>query len=180
MCSAKVGVAGKYERRVFRISRVRARECRIKNALCLPGAGGFPQVWPYFSGRAECDLGSCTHIGYKSKILKVRIIARRTLYRYVESLVGHKDQRAVKAALDSWFHEAVAADWRTPADVTKKYASASIVGSDRVVFNIKGNDHRLVTAIDYKRRTIFIKWVGSHAEYDKIDVKTVNYEHQTD
>ena len=94
-------------------------------------------------------------------------------------MAGHKDQRAVKAALDSWFHEAVAANWKTPPDVTKTYATASIVSSDRVVFNIKGNDYRLVTAIDYRRQVIFIKWLGSHAKYDKIDVKTVKYEAQT-
>lgn len=60
------------------------------------------------------------------------------------------------------------------------YASASIVGSDRVVFNIKGNDYRLVTAIDYRRQAVFIKWVGNHSDYDKIDVKTVKYERKTD
>jgi len=110
---------------------------------------------------------------------QVRIIARRTLTRFVESLAGHKDQRAVKAALDAWFHEVAEADWKTPVDVTKKHATASIVSSDRVVFNIKGNDYRLVTAIDYRRQVVFIKWLGTHAHYDKIDVKTVKYESQT-
>jgi len=51
------------------------------------------------------------------------------------------------------------------------------VGLDRVVFNIKGNDYRLVVAIHYDRRIVFIKWIGSHAAYDRIDVKTVRYEH---
>ena len=73
-----------------------------------------------------------------------------------------------------------AAKRRTPADVTKTYATASIVGSERVVFNIKGNDYRLVAAVDYRRQVVFIKWLGSHAAYDKIDVKTVRYESQTD
>jgi mRNA interferase HigB len=57
----------------------------------------------------------------------------------------------------------------------KAYASASIVGSDCVVFHIKGNNYRLVVAIHYRLQIVFIKWLGSHAEYDKIDVKTVNY-----
>ena len=61
------------------------------------------------------------------------------------------------------------------ADVKRAYGTASIISSDRVVFNIKGNDYRLVTAIDYARRVVFIKWVGSHREYDKIDAKTVQY-----
>lgn len=107
----------------------------------------------------------------------MRVIARSTLRRFLESLTGSKDQKAVKAALDSWFHETQHADWKNPADVVKAYANASIVGADRVVFNIKGNDYRLVVAIHYRLQIVFIKWLGSHAEYDKIDVKTVKYEH---
>jgi mRNA interferase HigB len=107
----------------------------------------------------------------------MRVIARKTLKRYIDSLKGSKDQKAVKSALDSWFEEVRQADWKSPADVVKAYANASIVGSDRVIFNIKGNDYRLVIAIHYRLRIVFIKWLGSHAEYDKIDVKTVNYGH---
>lgn len=105
----------------------------------------------------------------------MRVIARSTLKSFVESLQGSKDQKAVKAALESWFHEAQAADWRSPSDVLKSYRNASIVGSDRVVFNVKGNDYRLVVAIDYPRQIIFIKWIGPHADYDKIEVKTVQF-----
>jgi mRNA interferase HigB len=104
----------------------------------------------------------------------VRIIARKTLRQFVESLRGSKDQKAVKSALDSWFHEVQAAEWNTPADVTRNYANASIVGH-RVVFNIKGNSYRLVAAVDYRRKIVFIKWLGTHAAYDMIDVKTVKY-----
>ena len=104
----------------------------------------------------------------------MRIIARKTLGEFVDSLRGSKDQKAVKSALDSWFHEVQAAEWNTPADVTRNYANASIVG-DRVVFNIKGNSYRLVVALDYRRQIVFIKWLGTHAAYDKIDVKTVKY-----
>lgn len=57
----------------------------------------------------------------------------------------------------------------------RSYANASIVGSDRVVFNIKGNDYRLVVAVDYPRQIIFIKWIGTHTDYNKIDVKAVKY-----
>ena len=110
----------------------------------------------------------------------MRVIARKTLRRFIDTLTGSKDQRAVKSALDSWFHEAFRAEWRTPADILKAYANASIVGSDRVVFNIKGNSYRLVVAINYAHQIVFIKWIGSHADYDKIDVKTVNYGDQAD
>jgi mRNA interferase HigB len=74
----------------------------------------------------------------------------------------------------------VRAEWRTPADVLKSYANASIVGSDRVVFNIKGNSYRLVVAILYAHQIVFIKWIGSHADYDKIDARKVNYADQAD
>ena len=110
----------------------------------------------------------------------MRVIAKKTLTRFVDTLKGNKEQKAVKAALESWFHEAANAIWSTPADVVRKYASASIVGSDRVVFNVKGNSYRLVVAISYAHQIVFIKWVGSHADYDKIDVRTVKYGNRTD
>jgi mRNA interferase HigB len=109
----------------------------------------------------------------------VRVIARKALRRFVGSLKGNRDQRAVKSALDSWFHEAVHAEWKTPADVVRACANASIVGSDRIVFNIKGNSYRLVVSIDYAHQIVFINWVGSHAHYDEIDVRTVEYGDQT-
>ncbi len=94
----------------------------------------------------------------------MRIIARKTLRNFVDALRGSRDQKAVKSALESWFHEVQSAKWKTP-----------IVGNDRVVFNIKGNAYRLVVTVDYQREIVFIKWLGTHAEYDKIDVKTVRY-----
>lgn len=105
----------------------------------------------------------------------MRIVARKTLRSFIDSLIGSKDHKVVKSALDSWFHEVQNADWRKPSDVTKSYASASVVANSRVVFNIKGNAYRLVVAIDYGRQIVFIKWLGSHADYDEIDVKTVTY-----
>lgn len=108
------------------------------------------------------------------------MIARKTLVTFVESLKGTNDYRAVKTALDSWFYEVQAAEWSSPVDVKRSYGNASIVGEDRVVFNIKGNAYRLVVAVDYKRHIVFIKWLGSHRAYDQIDVKTVKYGHKTD
>jgi mRNA interferase HigB len=77
----------------------------------------------------------------------VRIIARRTLREFVESRTGHKDHAALKAAVDAWFDEARKADWKTTADVKRRYASASVVSAERIVFNIKGNDYRLVVSV---------------------------------
>jgi mRNA interferase HigB len=110
----------------------------------------------------------------------VRVIARKTLHLFVDSLRGSKDYKTVKSALDAWFHEVARADWKNPAAVTRAYRNASIVGADRVVFNIKGNAFRLVVAIDYRHQIVFIKWIGSRADYDKIDVRTVKYGHQAD
>jgi mRNA interferase HigB len=106
----------------------------------------------------------------------MRIIARRTLKRFVEARAGRRDQAALKAALDAWFDEARKARWTSSADVKRRYRTASIVTSERVVFNIKGNDYRLVVAVDYEKGIVWIKWIGSHAAYDRIDVRTVGYD----
>ena len=106
----------------------------------------------------------------------MRIIARRTLREFIESRAGYKDQAALKAALDAWFDEARKAQWRSTADVKRLYATASVVTADRIVFNIKGNDYRLVTAVDFEKGIVWIKWIGTHKDYDQIDVKEVEYE----
>lgn len=105
----------------------------------------------------------------------MRIIARRTLRDFVASLAGRRDQPAVKAALDAWFDEAKRARWRSTADIRQSYATASVVTAERVVFNIKGNDYRLVTAIDFEKGIVWIKWLGTHRDYDRIDVKEVDH-----
>jgi len=106
----------------------------------------------------------------------MRIIARRTLREFVESLSASKDRLAVKAALDAWFDEASKATWKNAADIKRRYASASIVNAERIVFNIKGNDYRLVVAVDFEKAIIWIKWIGSHKAYDKIDVTKVRHD----
>ena len=82
---------------------------------------------------------------------------------------------APKAALDAWFSEVCKADWASSADVKRHYAAASIISADRIVFNIKGNSYRLVVAVDFEKAIVFIKWIGTHADYDKIDVRTVQH-----
>jgi mRNA interferase HigB len=106
----------------------------------------------------------------------MRIIARRTLRAFIAARAGYRDQPALKAALDAWFDEVRKARWTRSADVKRLYATASIVSADRIVFNIKGNDYRLVAAVDFERGIVWIKWIGSHADYDRIDVKKVQYE----
>jgi mRNA interferase HigB len=106
----------------------------------------------------------------------MRIIARSTLHAFIASLAGHKDQRAVKSALDAWFSEASKARWAGTADVKKRYATASVVSSERIVFNVKGNSYRLVVAVDFEKSIIWIKWLGTHKAYDRIDVTKVKHE----
>lgn len=103
------------------------------------------------------------------------VLARRTLTRFVESLRGQKGQSAVKAAVEAWFSEVQGAGWENSAEVKQSYATASIVSGDRVVFNTKGNDYRLVAAIDYRRQVVFVKRIRSHRDYDKIDARTLEY-----
>jgi mRNA interferase HigB len=76
-------------------------------------------------------------------------------------------------ALRAWYDEARHAAWITPQDIRDRYASASFVGSRRVVFNIKGNRYRLVVAVAWRFQAIYIKFVGTHADYDRIDAATV-------
>jgi mRNA interferase HigB len=73
----------------------------------------------------------------------------------------------------AWYREVLKEDWDTPAKLKEKYRNASIVGGNRVVFNIKGNDYRLVVKINYPGRIVFVRFVGTHAEYDAINPEEV-------
>ena len=106
----------------------------------------------------------------------MRVIARRTLQQFASRLEGHKDHRAVKSALEAWFAEVSKSTWTNSREVKQLYATASILNADRIVFNIKGNDYRLVVAVDYRKAIVWIKWVGSHREYDKIDATEVEHD----
>ncbi|MBB3348343.1 type II toxin-antitoxin system HigB family toxin [Sphingomonas sp. BK069] len=75
--------------------------------------------------------------------------------------------------LKAWYAEAMAAAWKTPADVKAKYKSASIVGDNRVVFNIAGNKYRLIVHINYQLQIVLVKFVGTHAEYDEVTAEIV-------
>ena len=97
----------------------------------------------------------------------MRIIAKKTLRELWER------QPAAKGPLLAWYREVEHEDWATPADVKAKYGSASNIGSERVVFNIKGNDYRLVVRINYAYRIVYVRFVGTHADYDRVDVKEV-------
>jgi mRNA interferase HigB len=105
----------------------------------------------------------------------MRIIALRTLREFVGSLAGHRDQPSVKAALDAWFDEVKRARWRNTSEVKQSYATASIVTAERIVFNVKGNAYRLVVAVDFEKGIVWVKWIGTHRDYDQIDVTEVEH-----
>jgi mRNA interferase HigB len=97
----------------------------------------------------------------------MRVIARKTLKDYWQI------EPEAEQDLTAWFAEAEVADWKTPADVKAKYGHASILKDGRVVFNICGNKYRLVTWINYEFHTIYIRFIGTHKEYDAIDAQTI-------
>jgi mRNA interferase HigB len=97
----------------------------------------------------------------------MRVIAVSTLRAFWET---HPD---AEQPLKAWYEEANHAAWTQPADIKAQYRSASVLKNRRIVFNIKGNDYRLVVAVAYKLQIIYVKFVGTHKEYDAIDAETV-------
>ncbi len=98
----------------------------------------------------------------------MRVIAKKTLVQFWES--GHGD---AEQPLKSWHALAKAASWNNPQEIKAKFATASFLANNRVVFNISGNKYRLVVKVDYDFQAIFIRFIGSHAEYDKIDASII-------
>ncbi|MBW1697920.1 MAG: type II toxin-antitoxin system HigB family toxin [Deltaproteobacteria bacterium] len=99
----------------------------------------------------------------------MHVISRKTLIEFYEQ-PNHKD---AKGPLETWYYEAKKAQWESPADVKDLYKSASILKDNRVVFNIAGNKYRLIVRINYASKTVFIRFVGTHKEYDKIDAEVI-------
>ena len=97
----------------------------------------------------------------------MRIIARKTLREFWES---HTDARQ---PLQAWYADVKHSVWKKPSDVKEVYRNASFVANNRIVFNIKGNKYRLVVVINYEHSIVYIRFVGTHREYDKIDVATI-------
>jgi mRNA interferase HigB len=100
----------------------------------------------------------------------VRVIAKSSLVKFW----SQPDCADSKAALQSWYDEASKSNWKTPQDIKDQYCNASICGNNRVVFNISGNKYRLVVEMQYRAAIAWVKFVGTHAKYDQINVETVN------
>jgi mRNA interferase HigB len=97
----------------------------------------------------------------------LRVIAKRTLREYWERNPETEQQ------LLAWYQEAVKANWETPNEIKEQYKSASILKNSRVVFNVCGNKYRLVVEINFPRKWVFIRFLGTHKEYDKIDANNI-------
>jgi mRNA interferase HigB len=110
-------------------------------------------------GFTDCFLYLCV----------MRIIAFRTLREFYEK----PEYSDAEVSLRAWYHDAKTSAWKNSNELKKQYKNASIVGDGRVGFNIKGNDYRLVVGIDYEFQVIFIRFIGTHQQYDKIAAKTI-------
>ncbi len=99
----------------------------------------------------------------------MRIVARSTLREFA------KRYPDAEQALDAWYHEAKAATWASSAEVRQSSATVSIISAERVVFNIRAGHYRLVVQIDYDKGILLICFIGTHAEYDRIDARTVRW-----
>jgi len=97
----------------------------------------------------------------------MNVISKRTIIKFYEKYPNSK------TALEVWYADAKKSIWTTPADIKKIYANASFLADNRVIFNIKGNEYRLIVHIDYLRKFIRVKFIGTHSEYDKIDALEV-------
>ena len=99
----------------------------------------------------------------------MRVVALRSLREFWQR---HPD---AERPLRAWHDEVSKAQWRTPADIKAQYRNASILAGRRVIFNIKGNEYRLVAAFAYNTGVVFVKFISTHAEYDRIDAETVEW-----
>ena len=95
----------------------------------------------------------------------MRIISKKTLKDFYEQS-KYLDS---KSALESWYKEVLKLDWNNPNEVKEMYRSASIIESEKVVFNIAGNKYRLIVTINYYAKIVFIKFIGTHKQYDKME-----------
>ncbi len=100
---------------------------------------------------------------------RVRVISRRTLQEFWEER-RHAD---AEQPLRAWYAEAKRAEWRAPADIKEAHRNVSFLGGNRVVFNVAGNKYRLVVAVKYSAQILFIRFVGTHEQYDAVDAEEV-------
>ena len=104
---------------------------------------------------------------FRTFVKPMNIVAFRTLRAFYEK---HED---CEAQLKTWYKKTVSADWKSPKEIKSDYLSASILEDNRVVFNIKGNEYRLIIKFNYKYGWSWVRFIGTHAEYHKIDTNKI-------
>lgn len=97
----------------------------------------------------------------------MRVIAKKTLRDFWEKYPDSQEP------LENWYYEAIKADWSSPQQIKEKFRNVSIVSDNRVIFNIKGNDYRLIVKINYPHRLIYIRFVGTHKQYDTVEATQI-------
>src|SRR5579863_1648468 len=101
------------------------------------------------------------------------VIGTDVVERYFALRTGHKGVKAARAQYEAWLAIIAAADWKTPDDAKRSHPKVSVLKSGRLVFNIKGNDFRLIAVVQYRERVLMIRFFGSNAEYDQVNAETV-------
>ena len=119
------------------------------------------------TGTAGADVGALLPFREHATLWHVRVFNRSSVTAFA---AAHADARQ---PLFAWFAEVEKASWSGPEDIKSRYPSASLLAGNRVIFNVKGNDYRVVVAIKYEFFAVYIRFIGTHAEYDKIDAATV-------
>ena len=99
----------------------------------------------------------------------MRVISKKTLKEFYEQELYKNN----KSSLESWYREVLGTDWKNPNQIKAQYRNASIVANNRVVFNIHGNTYRLVVKINYYASVVYIRFIGTHEQYDKINVEEI-------
>lgn len=96
------------------------------------------------------------------------------IYNRSSIVAFYKKHPACKTVLEKWYHDVSAATWKKPSDVVRDYNTARTIKNSRAIFEINGNEYRLIAAINYQKGWVFVKFIGTHAEYDKVDASAVN------
>lgn len=110
---------------------------------------------------------SLTFLWELTILVYMEVITRKVITDFIRR---HPDS---KSSIEAWYSEAINSVWEKSMDIKKMYSSASFLGKNIVIFNIKGNSYRLITKIAYNNSTVYIKWIGTHSEYDKLDISSL-------
>ena len=139
-------------------------DCLTPGALTIPGPVDRTGAR---SGSSTQEIATVPNWDY---VGSMRVIALSTLREFWET---HPSEKAAKEPALAWYRHTLSADWATPMDVKADFRSASILRDGRVVFNLGGNSYRLVVWINYPYRIVYVRFIGTHAQYDRIDAQTI-------